>query len=143
MRDVLVCRDVDDEELIPNKTETRRSSPVRLAEMVIGGFAASFGTAQGPAVFVADPEDPLSLGGIPEGSVLVSQKAHPNLTMVIPRLGALVVENGGMLSTVAEAARVHAIPAVMGATGLSEKIHEGDIVRVEGRNGVVKLIRKR
>lgn len=143
MRDVLVCRDMDDEALLPTKTEARRSSPVRLAEMVIGGFAASFGMAQGPAVFVTDPENPLSLGGIPEGAVLVSQTAHPNLTVVIPRLGAIVVENGGMLSTVAGAARVHAIPAVMGATGLSEKIHEGDIIRVDGRNGIIKLIRKR
>lgn len=143
MRDVLVCRDIDDDELMPTKTGTRRSSPVRLAEMAIGGFAASFGMAQGPAVFVTDPENPLSLGGIPEGAVLVSRTAHPNLAMVIPCLGALVVENGGMLSTVAEAARAHAIPAVMGATGLSEKIHEGDIIRVDGRNGIIKVIRKR
>jgi rifampicin phosphotransferase len=142
MSNVSSWPNIEDEEL--TTTENRKESPLRthLSGVVLGGFAAAFGTAEGPAVIVTDPSDLSSLAGIPEGAVLVSGTAHPNLTMVISRIAALVAEKGGILSVAAEAARANSIPAVVGATGLTMMISDGDTVRVDGRNGVVKVIRR-
>lgn len=109
--------------------------------MALKGTPAAFGTAEGPAFVLTNPHDGAALARVPEAAVLICRVATPEITAILPSLSAIVAEEGGMLSVCAGAARSYAIPAVIGVPGLTATIKDGNIVRVDGRRGVVKLIK--
>jgi pyruvate,water dikinase len=53
---------------------------------------------------------------------------------------ALVVDIGGLLSHAAVVAREHGIPCVMGTLHGTERLQTGDICRVDGHAGTVRVI---
>ena len=53
---------------------------------------------------------------------------------------AIVADEGGTLADAAVIAREHRIRIVVGVRTATESIHDGDIVRVDGTSGYVKII---
>ncbi len=104
------------------------------------GYAASQGVAIGHCRVISRMEDLEKVG---EGDILVSETASPRLAIVIPKLGALVTACGGTLTAAAGYAREYNVPAVVGVMGLTETVHDGDVIRVDGTDGIVELIRKK
>lgn len=104
------------------------------------GYAASQGVAIGHCRVISGMEDLEKVG---EGDILVCEAASPRLAIVMPKLGGLVAAHGGTLTAAAGYAREYNVPAVVGVMGLTETIHDGDVIRVDGTNGLVELLRKK
>jgi len=143
MRNLSVCRDIRSREFA--RHEDKKDSPSSTLEgQAVGepikGVAASPGVAEGPAVVLSDPDNLAALYRIKEGALLVCATASRSLIAIIPRLGALATERGGMLAIASGVARDHAIPAVVAAAGLTRTIKDGDIIRVDGTKGTVEIM---
>ena len=146
MRNLSVCHDINSEQFTRDKDKKRPAAGhprLRAIGQTIKGAAASPGVAEGPAVVLSDPDNLAALYRIKEGALLVCSSASRNLIAIIPRLGALATERGGTLAIAPGVARDHAIPAVVGAAGLTGMIKTGDIIRVDGTKGTVEIVRAR
>jgi pyruvate,water dikinase len=101
------------------------------------GRGVSPGLARGPAVVLFSPSE---LARVKPGSVLVTRSVDPGWTPVFSLLSALVTEHGGHLSHGAVVAREYGLPAVTGVAGVTQLLHDGDEVVVDGLNGVVARV---
>jgi pyruvate,water dikinase len=104
------------------------------AEGVLRGVAASAGlvTARARVVLTLDQADRLQ-----PGEVLVTRGTSPAWTLLFGTAAAVVTEGGGMLSHCAIVAREYGIPAVVGASGATRQIRDGDMITVDGTQGRV------
>jgi pyruvate,water dikinase len=75
------------------------------------------------------------------GEVLVCPTTDPAWSVLFGAAGALVTDGGGLLSHAAIVAREHAIPAVVGAGSATSRLHDGDVVTVDGTAGRVVVER--
>jgi pyruvate,water dikinase len=69
--------------------------------------------------------------------VLVAHGVDPGWTPIFGLLNALVLEYGGQLSHGAVVAREYGLPTVAGISGITQLLHDGDLVVVDGLNGLV------
>jgi len=51
-----------------------------------------------------------------------------------------VSDTGGILSHCAVVAREYGIPAVVGTGNATERIHDGQLIEVDGDAGIVRLV---
>ena len=91
----------------------------------------------GRAVIIRGSED---MGRVREGAVIVSENASPDLVRVMPRACAVVTERGGTGAIASGYARAYGIPAVVGIAGLATLIRDGDLLRVDGTEGIVEIM---
>ena len=64
----------------------------------------------------------------------------PAWTPIFPKIRGVVTDSGGMLTHAAITAREYGIPAVVGTWVATSSIKDGDIIRVDGTNGVVEIV---
>lgn len=102
---------------------------------VVRGLGASAGTYEGPARIVAGPDD---FDRIQEGDVLVAETTSPAFNVVLPLLGGIVTNNGGVLSHAAIVAREYNIPGVVGCSDATDRLENGATVAVDGEEGTVR-----
>jgi len=100
-------------------------------------MAGSPGTARGVARVIRSLGDAERLH---EGEVLVTETTAPPWTPLFARAAAIVTDAGGMLSHCAVVAREYRIPAVVGTKIGTVAIRDGQLVEVDGTNGIVRLI---
>lgn len=98
------------------------------------GHPVSPGRARGPVQVVRSPDE---LPSIPPGVVLVTRGADPGWTPLFGKIAGLVMESGGQLSHGSVVAREYGIPAVVGVPNVTEVLHNGDLVLVDGDVGAV------
>jgi pyruvate,water dikinase len=101
------------------------------------GLAASPGVYEGPARLVGGPAE---FGRIEQGDVLLTPATSEAFNILLPLLGALVTDNGGLLSHSAIVAREYGIPGVVGTREATERIADGARVRVDGTAGEVTVL---
>jgi pyruvate,water dikinase len=101
------------------------------------GLAASPGVYEGPARLVAGPAE---FGRIEQGDVLLTPATTEAFNILLPLLGAIVTDNGGLLSHSAIVAREYGIPGVVGTREATERIADGTMVRVDGTAGEVTVL---
>jgi pyruvate,water dikinase len=101
------------------------------------GSAASAGVHTGTARVVLDPRG----ARLEPGEVLIAPSTDPGWTPLFMTAGGLVMEMGGMMSHGSIVAREYGIPAVVGVPGATTAIRTGDVVTVDGANGLVRLAR--
>jgi rifampicin phosphotransferase len=104
----------------------------------IRGLPASTGKHIGTARIVVDPADFDRLG---PGDVLVARITTPAYNLVLPLLGAVVTDRGGVLSHPAIVAREYGIPGVVGTRNATTRIPDGATVEVDGDAGTVEVLR--
>jgi pyruvate,water dikinase len=104
---------------------------------MLRGLAASPGTYEGPARLIAGPAE---FGRIVQGDVLVTPATTEAFNILLPLLGAIVTDNGGLLSHSAIVAREYGIPGVVGTREATERIADGTRVRVDGTAGEVTVL---
>jgi pyruvate,water dikinase len=100
------------------------------------GLAASPGHYSGTARVVLEASD---FERVQAGDVLVAWITTPTYNVVLPLLGGLVTERGGLLSHPAIVAREFGIPAVVGCRGATKAIPDGARVTVDGDRGHVMV----
>lgn len=96
------------------------------------GLGVSLGVYEGPARVIGGPRE---FGRLRKGDVLVTNSTTTAFNIVLPLLGAIVTDRGGLLSHAAIVARELGIPAAVGCTDATQVIPDGARVRVDGRAG--------
>ena len=102
----------------------------------LAGQAVSTGVVKGKAKVLASPyEKPLE-----PGEILVTIATEPAWTPVFVNASGVVLEVGGGLQHGAIIAREYGIPCVSGLPGVTNIIKDGDLLEVDGTNGIVKIL---
>ena len=113
------------------------SSEAQNEEKVLYGLAASKGMYEGPARRVSGPSE---FGRIAKGDVLVTESTTEAFNILLPLLGGIVTDNGGLLSHAAIVSREYGIPGVVGTREATERIADGMRLRVDGDAGEVTVL---
>jgi pyruvate,water dikinase len=113
------------------------SSEAEHEENILRGLAASRGVYEGPARRVSGPAE---FNRIVQGDVLVTESTSEAFNILLPLLGALVTDSGGLLSHSAIVAREYGIPGVVGTREATDRIADGTRVRVDGDAGEVTVL---
>ena len=100
------------------------------------GIAASRGVYRGPARVVTASED---FERLVQGDVLVAIMTTPAYNVLLPLLGAVVTDTGGVLSHAAIVAREYHLPAVVATGTATTSIADGSVVTVDGDMGLVTI----
>jgi phosphohistidine swiveling domain-containing protein len=113
------------------------SSEAKHETDMLRGLAASRGIYEGPARRVSSPSE---FDRIVRGDVLVTESTTEAFNILLPLLGAIVTDSGGLLSHSAIVAREYGIPGVVGTREATERIADGVRVRVDGDAGEVTVL---
>ncbi len=113
------------------------SSEAEHEEHMLRGLAASPGVYEGTARLIAGPAE---FERIVQGDVLVTMSTTEAFNILLPLLGAIVTDSGGLLSHSAIVAREYGIPGVVGTRQGTELIADGAQVRVDGTAGEVTVL---
>jgi pyruvate,water dikinase len=117
--------------------ELFESSEAPHEENMLRGLAASGGVYEGPARRISGP---VEFDRIVQGDVLVTQSTTEAFNILLPLLGAIVTDSGGLLSHSAIVAREYGIPGVVGTRDATDRIADGTRVRVDGDAGEVTVL---
>lgn len=101
------------------------------------GLAASRGVYEGIARRISSPSE---FDRIVKGDVLVTESTSEAFNILLPLLGAIVTDSGGLLSHSAIVAREYGIPGVVGTREATKRIADGAKVRVDGNAGEVRVL---
>jgi pyruvate, water dikinase len=103
----------------------------------IKGFAASSGVVEGIARVVMSVDE---IERLRRGDILVCHITAPSWAPVFQKIAAAVSDIGGSMSHAAIVAREFGLPAVVGTGTATQKIKDGQRVRVDGGRGVVTIL---
>ncbi len=99
-------------------------------------MAISPGVVRGPVKLLHNPyEKPII-----KGDILVAHTTDPGWTPLFVNAAAIVLEVGGVLQHGAVVAREYGKPCVAGIDGLMSKLHDNQMVEVDGTAGVIRLL---
>ncbi|MDB4897336.1 MAG: hypothetical protein JWN15_3598 [Firmicutes bacterium] len=118
----------------PDAEEPVSGEPQQPVELM--GRGASPGVVTGMARVLTDPADTAMLR---RGEILVCPWTDPDWTPLLAVASAIVTDTGGVVSHAAVVAREFGLPAVVGATGATRLIKTGQLIRVDGTNGIITL----
>jgi len=104
---------------------------------IVRGIAAGPGTYTGTARVIHEPGQ---LARLQPGDVLITPSTSERFDTVLPLLGALVTDTGGLSSRAATASRDHGIPGVVGTRVATTLIDDGALIRVHGDTGEVEVL---
>ena len=128
-RDALASKPMFDPRLLASETRALAGEAV-----ILSGSAGSPGVASGPVRIVHDSSE---FGKLQPGDVLVAPVTNPAWTPLFQRAVAVVVDTGGIASHAAIVAREYGIPAVVGTVNGTQKLKEGQWIRVDGSRALV------
>ncbi|MFZ2163865.1 MAG: PEP-utilizing enzyme, partial [Propionibacteriaceae bacterium] len=100
------------------------------------GMAVSAGVVEGRARVLQD----VGQGRLERGDILVTRFTDPSWTPAFVTIAGLVTEVGGLMTHGAVVAREYGLPAVVGVTGATTMIRDGQRIRVHGTDGYVELL---
>lgn len=103
----------------------------------ITGAGASAGVYEGTARIILDPAD---FSKLRKGDVLVTFSTSAAFNVVLPLVGAVVTDFGGILSHAAIVAREYGIPSVVSCQRAVGSIEDGALLRVDGNKGIVSIL---
>ena len=95
------------------------------------------GIYEGTARIISGPED---FARLQPGDVLITKNTSAAFNVVLPILGALVTDRGGLLSHAAIVSREYGIPGVVATKTATSTIADGATVRVDGEAGTVMAV---
>ncbi len=104
---------------------------------VLKGTGGSRGEAVGPARVIRGPEEVYKM---PKGDILVCPYTDPEWTPLFRLAAGVVADTGASLSHAAIVAREYGIPAVLGVGYATAKLHDGDMVAVNGSTGEARKV---
>ena len=74
------------------------------------------------------------------GEILVARVTDPGWTPLFINAAGIVLEIGGALQHGAVVAREYGIPCVSGLDGTYDQLKDGQLIEVDGSNGVVRIL---
>lgn len=106
------------------------------AGAIIKGIGASPGRITGPARVISGPDE---FDQMRHGEILVAKITTPAWTPLFALAAGIVTDVGGPLSHSSIVAREYHIPAVLGTSVATERLHSGQQVTVDGNAGTVTI----
>ena len=103
----------------------------------IRGHAGASGAVRGPVRILRSPAEAHKLK---PGDVLVAEGTTPPWTPLFRTAAAVVTDTGGILSHTASVAREYRIPAVVGTVEATRVLRDGQMIEVDGDNGIVHIL---
>ncbi len=101
---------------------------------LLEGLGASPGAAAGKVVKVGNPSE---INKVKEGDILVAVMTNPDYVPAMRRAGAILTDEGGRTSHAAIVSRELGIPAVVGSNQATKILKDGELITVDGSEGVV------
>ncbi|MFC5408954.1 phosphoenolpyruvate synthase [Larkinella bovis] len=102
----------------------------------IAGLAVSSGLVEGRARVILNLEE----ADLEEGDVLVTAFTDPSWTPLFVAIKGLITEVGGLMTHGAVIAREYGLPAVVGVENATQRIKDGQRIRVNGTDGYVEFL---
>lgn len=106
---------------------------------VMRGIPCSAGTAEGEVLLVEEICADLHA----EGKIIVARMTDPGWVFLLSQAAAIISEKGSLLSHTAIISRELKKPAVVGAANVCSRLRSGDIVRVNGADGEIRILRRK
>ena len=103
---------------------------------VLQGMPLSPGTYEGKIRVVFDPSN----SQLQEGEIMVTESTNPAWTPLFIAAKGLIMEYGGPVSHGGIVAREYGIPAVVGIPSATNRLTDGQMVRVNGEMGTVEIL---
>jgi pyruvate,water dikinase len=122
-----------------NKLMHGAGAETKDGKVILKGVGTSSGVVTAPACVLFGPND---FKKMKTGDVLVAVTTTPAWTPLFTMASAVVTDIGGPLSHSSIVAREYGIPAVMAARSATRLIQNGQIITVDGREGIVVLSEK-
>ena len=101
------------------------------------GVPASSGKVTGRARVIVNSD---ALWELEDGEILVCLFTSPNWTPAFAQIAGCVSDSGGSLSHTAIVAREYGVPAVVGTGVATRLIRSGDLIELDGDNGMVRIL---
>ncbi|MFH0751892.1 MAG: PEP-utilizing enzyme [Chloroflexota bacterium] len=101
------------------------------------GIGASPGVVEGIARVVLREDQ---FDDVRAGDVLVCQMTNPAWVVLFTKIVGLVTDAGGTVSHPAVLSREFGIPAVVGTSVATQRIKNGDRIRINGTSGIVEIL---
>lgn len=122
--------------VVDSRGKIFRCPPKEAGAGELAGEAISSGVVQGKVkVLQRADEKPL----LP-GEILVTRATDPGWTPLFINAGGLILEVGGALQHGAVIAREYGLPCVSGLDDATLKLTDGQLVEVDGSNGIVRIL---
>ena len=109
---------------------------IEIHEGVIKGLPACAGLIKAPVKVLKSIHE---ISKLNKGDILVTQQTDPGWIYAFPIISGLIVERGGMLSHGAIVAREFGIPAVVGVANITKELKDGQIVTLDGNQGIISV----
>ena len=100
------------------------------------GLPVSAGTIEGRARVILD----MTEADLDPGDILVTTYTDPSWTPTFVVIAGLVTEVGGLMTHGAVIAREYGVPAVVGVEHCTQRIRDGQRIRVNGTNGSIEIL---
>jgi len=101
------------------------------------GVPVSPGTVTGPVSLIKSPAE---FDRMIPGSILACPMTNPAWTPLFAHATGLVTDMGGILGHGSIVAREYGIPAVVGTGTITRRVRHGQMIRIDGNDGTVKLL---
>jgi phosphoenolpyruvate synthase/pyruvate phosphate dikinase len=108
---------------------------------MITGMVASAGTAMGKVVVVNGNDVECMRRArevIRAGDILVTDMAQPSMIDLITKAGAVISNEGGLLSHAAILCREMGIPCIVGTVSATKVLTDGQVVEINERGEVIQ-----
>ena len=115
-----------------NAFEAMRPAPPPTGDAMTG-IACCPGVVRASVRLVRDPQRT----DLQPGEIIVAERTDPGWVMVFPAAGGLLVERGSLLSHSAIVARELCVPTIVSLPGVTQWLHDGDRVEMDGGTGRV------
>lgn len=112
------------------------NDPAPDQKKTLKGMPASRGVITAPVRVLRSIEE---ISQVHAGEIIVVPRTDPGWTPVFCKIGGLITETGGILSHGAVVSREYGIPAVTNIPGACGLFKTGQIVTIDGTNGVVTI----
>jgi len=128
--------------IISEKEEIRRTLVEEFEDCYekvseVRGDGVFLGKAKGRVKIVWDVKD---TDKIDEGDILVTHMTTPDMNMALPKVAAIVTDEGGITSHAAIVSRELKIPCIIGTEIATKVFKDGDLVEVNSVEGTVRKI---
>ena len=100
------------------------------------GTGACPGRVTGRVRVVLDPRG----ARLEHGEILVARQTDPGWVVLFPAAAGLLVERGSLLSHSAIVSRELRLPCIVSLPGITRLLKTGDLVEMDGKTGIVRII---
>lgn len=104
---------------------------------IVRGVGASTGRSTGTARLVLSAAD---FGKLRQGDILIAPTTTPTYNVILPLLGGIVTDRGGLLSHPAIVSREYGFPGIVGTRDATARIPDGALIEIDGDAGTVRVL---